>query len=112
MAVTLITDVADQFANSYVDIAYADDYWEGHWDSIKADQWAALSDEQKTRLLIKATRVIDAVRFTEPTSAYDDYSTLVYDRLSQTVYLTTLDRERPRKFYYYQALQFPRIIDR
>lgn len=112
MSVTLNNTIADQFANSYVDQTYADDYWGDHWDTVKADAWNALTDEQKTRLLIRATRVIDTARFTIPVNSYNDYSNLSYDRATGTLRFTYLDREVPRKFYYYQALQFPRTLDR
>ena len=59
MALVLIkedgTGKAD--ANSYADVADADAYFEGH---LYASAWTAATEENKTKALVFATRLIDA----------------------------------------------------
>lgn len=102
--------MTDPYANSYVDVAYCDDHWANHWDSIKAGQWQALQEPQKERLLMQACRVIETLRFTESSRLRDNYN-LVYDRRSRVV-VQLNDQVQPVKYYYYQRLQFPRNLDR
>jgi hypothetical protein len=110
MAVTLETTLTDRYANSYVTVDYCDDYWESHYNTTLAEQWAGLSTAQKTLLLIKACRVIETGRFTANAKGNEEYQ-LYYDRSTRTVLF--LDREAlPIKYAYYQSLQFPRNLDR
>jgi hypothetical protein len=110
MAVTLTSTLAGEYSNSYVDIAYCDAYWSGHYSTTKGAQWSALTDGQKTRLLIQACRIIETARFTVKVDLDVDYS-LVYDRRTHNV-LSLAEDQPAVKYYYYQALQFPRSIDR
>jgi hypothetical protein len=112
MAVALDTTLSGEESNSYVEVEYADEYWASHFSSVKAALWSALTTAKKEMVLVQACRVIETVRFCEP-SRYDrrnrpDYH---YDRRTGMVF--QFDEEsRPERAYYYQALQFPRNIDR
>jgi len=105
---TLDSSLATTTSNSYVDLAYANDYWTGHFSATKAAQWAALSDQQKTTLLIQATRILETARYTHfvPISEYQ----LHYDRITGQVLDISMNRA-PVRYYYYQKLQFPRNLD-
>lgn len=93
MALTLVdTPFADD-ANSYVDAAFADTYWDGHYNTLKSDQWTALTASQKDSALISACRILETLRFTYPSRT---------DQLSPYI---------PYRLYASQALQFPRTID-
>lgn len=111
MALTLNKTLSDEYANSYIDVAYADDYWASHFSSTKAAQWAALSTDQKTNLLIEACRVIETARFTENVRLQNASYPLIYDRRRRVVLQINQDL-LPVKFYYLQRLQFPRNLDR
>lgn len=109
MALSLVTTIASSDSNSFVTSDYCDTYWAGHYSTIKATQWAALTSSQKIAALIHACRVLNAFRFTEP--SHIRYSPdVAYDRRTATV-IELVDRTRPTKYYYDQALQFPRSID-
>lgn len=109
MAITLNSTVADEFANSYVDQPYADDYFTNHWDAAKTAKWQALTTPQKLYLLVAACRVIESGRFTIKTSRAD-YS-LRYNRLTGTIIDMTFLYKEPVKFKWLQKLQFPRNLD-
>jgi hypothetical protein len=109
MALTIDATLGTFTSNSYVDLAYADDYWANHFNATKVAQWLALTDEQKTTLLISGTRVIDTLRFTNRTTRAD-YS-MRYNRLTGTVIDMSYLWREPVKWYYYQKLQFPRNLD-
>ncbi len=112
MALTLNTTLADEFANSYADVAYADAYWEGHYSTVKAAQWAALTSPQKINLLIQSCRIIETLRFTNIERPGDYVSSrLHYDRRSHTV-LSLNERSVVTKWNVLQRLQFPRNYDR
>lgn len=110
MPIALDNTLATATANSYVDVTFADDYWANHWSAVKAAQWAALTTQQKTALLIQSCAVLEQIRFTVPVRLLDSYP-LLYDRRSHTV-LQISSVVPPVKWYYYQRLQFPRNIDR
>src|ERR1700675_4761813 len=110
MPLTLDTTLADMYANSYITVAYADDYWSNHYNSTKAAQWLALNTGQKGNLLIQACRTIETARFTENVRLRDGYP-LLYDRRTRVV-VQLNDQIQPVKYYYYQRLQFPRNLDR
>jgi DnaT-like ssDNA binding protein len=95
-------------SNSYCNTEYCDGYWADHFDTTKAAQWAALSDAQKQRLLIRACATLDTLRFTVP-HTLPEYA-LTYNRRTRTVMDMNLTRD-PVKYYYYQKLQFPRNLD-
>lgn len=96
--------------NSYVDVAYATDYFDNHWVSSYATQWNALAAQQQTNLLIAACRVIETARFTIPILHTDWRFHRYYNRLTMQVMNFQLLRE-PVKWYFYQVLQFPRNLD-
>lgn len=108
MALTLNNTLKDVYANSYVDVTYCDAYWAGHFSATKVAQWANLSTQQKTTLLIAACRTIDSARYTLkiPTSEFNIH----YDYRTRTVLNLSLYTD-PIKYYYYQRLQFPRNLD-
>lgn len=107
---TLAIDNTSQgiYSNSYVDVAYCDNYFLNHYSATKAAQWAALTETQKITLLIAACRTIETARFTLriPTSEFN----LHYDYRTRTVLNLSLYTD-PIKYYYYQRLQFPRNLD-
>lgn len=108
MSLTINATLGDEFANSYVDVAFADDYFTNHWDSIKSDQWAALGTPAKTTLLIGACRVIETMRFTQRT--LPGHLHLYYDMRTGMVRQLLL-RKEPIRYFPWQHLQFPRNID-
>jgi hypothetical protein len=103
--------LSDQFANSYVDVTYCDEYWGQHWSTDKADQWAALTTAQKTSLLIQACRSIESLRFTVNSVFTDADTEWRFDRSSgMVVELPTTNN--PVRAQRLQSLQFPRTVDR
>jgi hypothetical protein len=110
MPLTLDSTVAAETSNSYVNVAYCDDYWNQHYSATKAAQWSALTNSRKESLLIQACRVIEGFRFTYSVDVYRAPSYQL-NRLSGLV-VEFPDFTRPTKYDRYQALQFPRNIDR
>ncbi len=109
MALTLNTTLTDPYANSYVDVAYCDDYWAAHYSVTKATQWAGLSTAQKESLLIRACRVIETARFTTQADPRT-FPRMEYSRRTRTV-ITWEDRVTATRYLYTQSLQFPRNLD-
>jgi uncharacterized membrane protein YgcG len=110
MAQTLNAVMSDQFANSYVDVAYADAYFSGHVNATKSAAWAALSADQKASALISATWVIEQLKFTVPTVPWD--ATLQYDNLLHAYYYSSPSIPGSAiKYSALQSLQFPRNVD-
>jgi hypothetical protein len=109
---TLDASLAGEFSNSYVDQNYADDYFSKHFNTLKANQWNALSDDQKTQVLMQACWDIEQLRFT----VYTDWTT---PRVSDLQYNTKTGRftayvsptMESAKYNFYQSLQFPRNKD-
>jgi hypothetical protein len=111
MAVTLDNTISGWYANSYADLVYADSYWEDHYSSTKTDQWSALSDEQKTHLMLVACSVIERYKFTATGFMRPpDYWHSEFNRQSGLVVQLTSDN-RPIRAAYRQKLQFPRSFD-
>lgn len=107
-AQTINSTLMSEIANSYIDKAYADAYWLNDYRTKNAAQWAALSDAQKTGLLIDACAIIERIRFTLPESRRD--YVLFYDRRTQLTRM--IDRNfQPFKYLFSQRLQFPRNLD-
>lgn len=106
--ISLIADQASEISNTYCTAAFADAYWSNDYRSANVAQWAALTDAQKTNLLIQACKVIETARFTVPVTL-PQYA-MHYDRRTRLVLSLNLTRT-PVKFYYYQRLQFPRNLD-
>jgi hypothetical protein len=61
MAFTFVveTGTADPDANSYVDLDYANDYLDVN--SYISTTWDALTDDQKERLLVRASKMLDTL---------------------------------------------------
>jgi hypothetical protein len=81
---TLNCVVADERANSYIDVADLLSYWAGHWDTATAATITALTTQQQTILLIRACRIIETLHMTEPVDPLSDYH-LVYDSRQQQI---------------------------
>ncbi len=109
MALLINATVADKDANSYCDTSYGDDYWENNYNTTKSAVWAALSDDQKESALIDACRIIETLRFTTK-SLVQPVAEMTYSRHTGVV-LRSPSTEAPTRFYYWQALQFPRNLD-
>lgn len=109
MAYVLNTTLSDQFANSYADVPFADDYFDNHYLSTRTSVWTGLTDDQKISVLIAACRTLETVRFTDPSPQIADY-TERYDKRTHTVRYFGLNRN-PSKYFFYQSLQFPRQND-
>lgn len=94
-----------EFSNSYVDLDYADTFFDNHYSAIKRDGWSALSDDQKESALVDACQDIDTLCFTdeEILTAIPrlDPITLTYRNVTDGVV----------KFLATQRLQFPRNRD-
>jgi hypothetical protein len=110
MALVLDTEVSGEGANSYCDLTFADEYFENHYSATKVAQWAALSDEAKTTLLIQACRIIESARFTINYNVLDYDPHMRWNRESGQVVNIYLSR-RPMKYSNLQKLQFPRNLD-
>lgn len=110
MPLTLDNTLSGDKANSYVDVAYADSYWSGHYTLASQTAWTALTTNQKTSALIAATRVLETVKFTERKVNYFDYK-YFYDRIAGVARPVYDEPTIPVKYDWYQALQFPRNLD-
>jgi hypothetical protein len=97
-------------SNSYVDLEYANSYWEQHWDVNSASQWNALSDPQKSSLLVQACRIIETLRFTYPVDPTGEFR-LEVDYAQQQIRSVKNCDSRPQKYVYNQKLQFPRTFE-
>jgi hypothetical protein len=109
-AITINATAGDERANSYVELDYANAYWEQHWDVNSAAQWTALSDAQKASLLVQACRNIETLRFTEPVDTQAEFH-LVYDTRNQQIRSAKTNFSRPQKYWIQQHLQFPRTLE-
>jgi hypothetical protein len=100
-------------ANSYVDLTYADSYFENHFNSLKSTNWSNLSDEQKSQLLVMACWDIEQLRFVATTNTDKSavQGQLHWDSRQGrfTAYVTP--SKSPVPYNAYQALQFPRNYD-
>lgn len=108
MAVLVDDTLAGEFSNSYVDVAYADEYFDAHFDTTKKSTWEALGDDQKQMLLVESTTQLESFRFVYPATR-EQYD-LVYDSYTRTV-MSLSNTRAPLKFSYIQQLQFPRNLD-
>lgn len=109
----LNAEVCHENANSYCDLDYANSYFENHFSTSKNTAWSALSDGQKIQALIQACWTLEQIRFTinnfyrissiSPNFLYtnEQGKFLPYPNTSG----------EPEKYFYYQALQFPRNRD-
>lgn len=108
--ITVDATAGAETTNSYVELEYANDYWAQHWDVNSANQWAALSDPQKSSVLVQACRVLETLRFTYPTDNSSE-SRLVVDYRHQQIRSIRSCSSRPQKYNYDQKLQFPRTLE-
>jgi hypothetical protein len=107
MALTLDNSIGGEHSNSYVDLAYADAYWDSGnvFNALQADTWSALSESAKVKALIKACSVIETLRFTYkygPDRPRYSWLPITYPISSGN---------GPFRYDPYQALQFPRNMD-
>jgi hypothetical protein len=109
-AQTLVSTLMSEVANSYVDLAYADAYWEDDYRANLSAQWAALSDGQKTSALVDACDVLESLRFTLP-NGMRDYSLFLRPQRTQLLQGMLIVSMKPYKLIYSQRLQFPRNLD-
>lgn len=109
MAITLVTTLSSDNANSYADVSYCDAYWEQHYSTIKSELWSALTEPQKVLLLVQACRAIERLRFTVSSVGSPDFQ--LRRAASPGVIVQTYVSPKPVKAVYTQALQFPRNID-
>lgn len=107
---TLDETIGGTKSNSYVDVAFADSYFAGHFSTDKAARWAALTTPQKVTALIQATRVLETIRCAEETASDLDYVPY-YNRAIGAITFVYEDYTRATKSGYYQKLQFPRNKD-
>jgi hypothetical protein len=107
MALPAIDDVImSQTGNSYIDLPFASDYFDGHMSTVKQAAWAALSDAQQTMAILTSCQDIESLKFVEPQMDYAllphlDPITLTYRNVTDAVV----------KWNPLQRLQFPRNID-
>ncbi len=106
---TLVTTLSGATSNSYVDVAYGDAYWAGHYSTTKAALWAALNSTQKASALYHACISLQAIRFTSQDSRFD-VSSLTYN-VQAGVFQSQLNYDEAMRADVYQALQFPRNLD-
>lgn len=111
MALTIDTTLGGKSSNSYVDVAYCDDYWNDHYSSTKAALWSALTIPRKTTLLINACKVLNTLRCTIPHPHSSSYESQTEYSPSQGKVISWNVNRQPVKYYWYQALQFPRNLD-
>lgn len=109
MAVVVDTSLATETSNSFVDTVYAGDYFTNHFNTLKANVWLNLNDDQQGQLLVQACWDLEQFRFVVAT----DYTTprisdLRWDSRSGRFTAYQSPTLEPAKFNYYQALQFPR----
>ena len=60
MAITIVTTAGSATANSYATIAETDEY---ALSTVWQSTWAALSDEEKNSILVRAARSLDTIGF-------------------------------------------------
>jgi hypothetical protein len=110
MSITLTTTISGETSNSYCDVDFADDYFENHYDITKTAAWDELGDGQKEHLLVRACRMVEMARFTEPEEPmYYNYQMRWRRDLGQVISIA--DRRHPYKYSSIQSLQFPRNLD-
>lgn len=109
----LDSTIMSEFANSYVDQAYADTYFDNHFSSLKQTTWGTLSDEAKQQVLVQACWDIEQFRYTEDTNREHSVvqGQLQWDSKAGrfTAYVTPT--KAPVRYNVYQQLQFPRNYD-
>jgi hypothetical protein len=108
MVVLINSTLSSEYANSYINIAYADEYFSDHFDTTKTTTWEALGDGQKQSLLVQATLIIEQFKYTYVLER--DELTLYYDSLTGLVH-DFLNVQYPVRYTWNQNLQFPRNLD-
>jgi len=108
VAVLVDDTISGEYSNSYINVAYADEYFSDHFDTTKTSTWEALGDGQKQSLLVQAALIIEQFKYTyvlerrELTLHYDSQTGLVHDFLHV---------QYPVRYTWNQNLQFPRNLD-
>jgi hypothetical protein len=110
MALTLISTLSAENANSYCSQAYADDYFDVHFSALKSATWSAFSDDQKTQLLIQACWALEQFRYTIPTYG-DSVPGVQWDNKANRFTAYVNPNNETAKYLVFQALQFPRTLD-
>jgi len=108
MAVLISSTLSGEYSNSYVGVAYADEFFESHFDTTKTDTWSALSDDQKQMLLVQATMIVEQFKFTYTMERRE--LALHYDARTGKVH-DFMNVPYPVRYTWNQALQFPRNLD-
>lgn len=107
---TLDNTLSGENANSYISLAYADDYFSTHYNADKVALWASFTDEQKTTLLIHATTLgIEKLTFVAK-NLYQSRNDSLYISPSGVPFVFN-DLSIPYKAVFNQRLQFPRTVD-
>lgn len=93
--VTIVDSPGDPSANSYVSLAFSDDFMA---TSVGRSDWATADIEVKTAALIEATRTIDSIFswFSLPTTdvqALDWPQQLQYDKYGRRIYDDVIPKE-------------------
>lgn len=113
MALVLDSTIMGEDANSYCDVAYADTYFDNHFNALKRNNWTALSDDAKAQVLIQSCETIEQFRYTLPNSVTGGNSqgVLMWDsRQARFTAYANVD-DSPMRYSVYQKLQFPRNLD-
>lgn len=102
------SSLSGQYSTSYCDLAWAEAYFQNHYNAVNATTWDALAPNQQQAALIVGCRVIETARFTNyvrPT----DYA-FFYDYITGMV-RQLAERMEPIRYQNSQRLQFPRNVD-
>lgn len=98
----LITTIGGTGSNSYVDIAFADDYFANHWSDAKSQLWSDKSTAQKERALLSAMSFLESLRILDYQFASGKLPlALIAQQNDMTVHRAEVG----------QKLQFPRNVD-
>jgi hypothetical protein len=113
VALVLDSTIMGEDANSYCTVAYADDYFDNHFNALKRTNWQALGDDAKSQVLIQACETIEQFRYTLPNQVTggNAQGTLYWDsRQGRFTAYVNMD-DSPMRYSVYQKLQFPRNRD-
>lgn len=99
----LDTTVGGDTSNSYVDQAYADAFFQDHYNISKSSLWAALSSPQKENALKRACQILDSLRVLDTELGSGALPLALVQRDTYDLTLHRLDIG--------QVLNFPRNID-
>ena len=99
----LVTTVGGETSNSYVTVAEADRYFQGHYSLAKASAWAALTQPRKESALKRACQQIETLKMLD-----SEYTTgsLPIELVLSSGYDVSI-----HKLELNQRLQLPRNVD-